>query len=111
MRDWFENRGRIGDLVGPNPKEVAEEQMKGIARLREFAKKHFSDRPLIIGSVGHSWNLDALAVYLANDGEISKELFEKMNSTLIEDAGMIKIENKNGSQILKYGNIDIPLED
>ena len=40
MEDWFDNQGIIGDLVGPNPKEVAEQQLAGIERLREFAKKY-----------------------------------------------------------------------
>lgn len=41
MKDWFDNHGKIDSLVGPNPKEVAEQQLAGIERLRDFAKNIF----------------------------------------------------------------------
>ena len=110
MKDWFDNQGRIGDLLGPNPEEVAEQQLTGLERLREFAKKYISDRPLIIGSVGHSWNLDAVAVYLANNGKISREAFEKMEAKMIGETKMITISERDGKQVLEYGDVVIPLE-
>ncbi len=110
MKDWFDNQGIIGDLVGPNPKDVAEQQLAGIERLREFAKKYISDRPLIIGSVGHSFNLDAAAVYLANNGEISKEAFEGMKTKMIGETKIIKLSERDGKQVLEYGDVIIPLE-
>jgi len=110
MKDWFDNQGRIGDLLGPNPEEVAEQQLTGLERLREFAKKYISDRPLIIGSVGHSWNLDAVAVYLANNGKISREAFEKMEAKMIGETKMITISERDGKQVLEYGDVVITLE-
>lgn len=110
MKDWFDNQGKIDSLVGPNPKEVAEQQLAGIERLREFAKKYIPDKQLVIGTVGHSWNLDAVAVYLANNGEINKESFEKMKAKMIGETGVIKISEQDGKQVLEYGNIVIPLE-
>ena len=110
MKDWFDNQGRIGDLLGPNPEEVAEQQLTGLERLREFAKKYIYDRPLIIGSVGHSWNLDAVAVYLANNGKISREAFEKMEAKMIGETKMITISERDGKQVLEYGDVVIPLE-
>jgi len=110
MKDWFDNQGRIGDLLGPNPEEVAEQQLTGLERLREFAKKYISDRHLIIGSVGHSWNLDAVAVYLANNGKISREAFEKMEAKMIGETKMITISERDGKQVLEYGDVVIPLE-
>lgn len=110
LKDWFDNQGKINSLVGPNPKEVAEQQLAGIERLREFAKKYIPDKQLVIGAVGHSWNLDALAVYLANNGEINKESFEKMKAKMIGETEMIKISGHNGKQVLEYGNITIPLK-
>jgi len=109
MKDWFDNQGKIDSLVGPNPKEVAEQQLAGIERLREFAKKYISDKQLVIGTVGHSWNLDAVAVYLANNGEVNKESFEKMKAKMIGETGVIKISEQDGKQVLEYGNIIIPL--
>ena len=110
MKDWFDNQGRIGDLLGPNPEEVAEQQLTGLERLREFAKKYISDRPLIIGSVWHSWNLYAVAVYLANNGKISREAFEKMEAKMIGETKMITISERDGKQVLEYGDVVIPLE-
>lgn len=111
LRDWLDNQGIIGDLKGPNPKEIAEKQLAGINRLREFAKKYISDRPLIIGSVGHSWSLDALAVYLANKGEVTAGAFDKMKTKMIGETEMIKLTQKDGKQVLQYGELLIPLEE
>jgi hypothetical protein len=111
MKDWFENQGKIGSLTGPNPREVAEEHLAGINRLREFAKEYIqTDRPLIIGSVGHGWNLDAMAVYLANHGEVNKEAFEELQAKAIRETKIIRIVEKEGRQVLEYGDTIIPLE-
>lgn len=110
MKDWFDNQGRIDDLIGPNPKDIAEQQLAGIERLRGFAKKYISGRPLVIGSVGHSWNLDAVAVYLANNGEINKESFERMKAKMIGETKMIRLSEQDGKQVLEYGEVVIPLE-
>lgn len=111
LRDWLDNQGVIGDLKGPNPKEIAEKQLAGLNRLREFVEKYISGRPLIIGSVGHSWSLDALAVYLANKGEVTTEAFDKMKAKMIGETEMIKLTQKDGKQILQYGELLIPLEE
>lgn len=111
LRDWLDNQGVVGDLRGPNPKEIAEKQLAGLNRLREFVKKYISDRPLIIGSVGHSWSLDALAVYLANKGEVTVEAFDKMKAKMIGETEMIKLTKKDGKQVLQYGELLIPLEE
>lgn len=111
LRDWFDNEGKIGDLEGPNPTEVAEQQLAGIERLRKFAKKYIpSERPLIIGSIGHSWNLDAMAVYLANNGEVSREAFDEMKAKMIGETKLIRIVDHKGKQALEYGDLLIPLE-
>ncbi|MFH1956678.1 MAG: hypothetical protein ABIJ28_03465 [Patescibacteria group bacterium] len=111
LKDWLDNQGVIGDLEGPNPKEIAEKQLAGLNRLREFVEKYISGRPLIIGSVGHSWSLDALAVYLANKGEVTAEAFDKMKAKMIGDTEMIKLTQKDGKQVLQYGELFIPLEE
>ncbi len=111
LRDWLDNQGVIGDLKGPNPKEIAEKQLAGLNRLREFAEKYISGRPLIIGSVGHSWSLDALAVYLANKGDVTAEAFDKIKAKMIGETEMIKLTQKDGKQVLQYGELLIPLEE
>jgi hypothetical protein len=109
LRDWLDNQGVIGDLKGPNPKEIAEKQLAGLNRLREFAEKYISGRPLIIGSVGHSWSLDALAVYLANKGDVTAEAFDKMKAKMIGETEMIKLTQRDGKQVLQYGELIIPI--
>lgn len=110
LRDWLDNQGIIGDTKGPNPKEIAEKQLVGLNRLREFAGKYIPNRPLIIGSVGHSWSLDALVLYLANRGEVTVEAFDELKAKMIGDAEMIKLMRKDGEQFLQYGELEIPLE-
>jgi len=110
LRDWLDNQGVIEDLKGPNPKEIAEKQLAGLNRLREFIEKYISGRPLIIGSVGHSLSLDALAVYLANKGEVTAEAFDKMKAKMIGETKMIKLTQKDGKQVLQYGELFIPIE-
>lgn len=110
LKEWFDTRGRVDNLVGPSPTEAAKQQLAGVERLREFAKKYIMDRPLIIGSVGHSWDLDAVAVFLANNGDVTSEAFEKIKANMIGETGMIKISKRDGKQVLEYGNIVLPLE-
>lgn len=70
VKDWISNEGIIGDIKGPNPTEVAENHIKGLKRLKEFAEKIMPGRPVVVSMVGHSWNLDAVATYLANNGNV-----------------------------------------
>lgn len=72
-REWFKTEGT--DTV-PSPQEVAELQLQAVNRLTHFAEK-FTDRPIQIGIVGHGWQLDALAVYLANKGHVTSEAYEE----------------------------------
>ncbi len=110
FRDWLDNQGVIDDLRGPNPKEIAEKQLAGLDRLREFVKKYIPDRPIIIGSVGHSLSLDALAVYLTNKGEVTVEAFDDMRAKIIGETEMIRLTEEDGKQVLQYGELSIPLE-
>lgn len=109
MIEWLQNQGKLENLQGPNPREVAEEQLRAIKRLEDFVKKYMLDRPTIIGSVVHSWSLDALAIYLANSGEVNLKNFEKMKGTMIKETGMIKLSKKDERINLIYGDLEIPL--
>jgi len=103
VRDWFANEGKVDGLEGPNPTEVAESHIRGIERLSEFAKKQISDRPIIIGMAGHSWNLDAVATYLANEGKITLEGFEKTGGKMIAENQSVEVVIEDGKAKLKYG--------
>lgn len=111
LRDWLDNQGEIADLSGPKPKEVAEKQLLVLEKLRRLGKKYLPGRDLLIGAVGHSWALDALAVYLANDGEVTLENFDKMKAKMIVETGMIAIKENEQGDFLQYGDLEIPLED
>lgn len=103
VKDWFANEGKIDDLEGPNPTEIAESHIAGIERLSEFAKKQISDRPIIIGMAGHSWNLDAVATYLANGGKVTPEGFEKTGGKMIAENQSVEVMIEDGKAKLKYG--------
>ncbi len=110
FKDWIQNKGIIDDLKGPEPIEVAQEQLKGIERLKKFISKYLPNRFSIVGSVGHGWNLDALAVYLANNGKIDLEGFEKIGGNTMSETQMIRIENSPEGTKFVYGdNLEIKL--
>lgn len=81
--DWMENQGLLitedgRKIQGPNPTQVAKEYLESLKRLKEFAGKH-TDRPIIIGGVGHQWDLDAVATYLASgEKEVTIENFRQL---------------------------------
>ena len=67
---------------------------------RQIAERYAKDRPISIGMVGHSWNLDALATYLANDGKVTPEGFEKIGGKLIGETQLGKIEIPEDAAII-----------
>lgn len=81
--DWLENQGLLTTkdgrkIQGPHPTQVAKDYLESLRRLREFAGKH-TDRPLVIGGVGHQWDLDAVVTYLASGGtDVTIENFRKL---------------------------------
>lgn len=52
------------ELSGHKPIEIAQQYFAGLQKLAEFAKEH-TDRPLILGGVGHYPDTDCLATWLA----------------------------------------------
>lgn len=110
LEDWIGNEGRIGNLEGPNPTKVAEEQLQGIKRLKEFAQKYIGERPLIIGAAGHSWDLDALAIYLANEGKVDLEGLEKVGGEMIKETEPVQVEVTEEKTILRYKGKEFIIE-
>ncbi len=103
LKKWIENGGMFDGIEGPEPKKIAEEQLRGIKRLSEFAQKNIGqERPIIIGFVGHSWVLDVLAIYLANNGEINMEGFEKIGGKMIKETEVIELMVENGKEKFRY---------
>lgn len=105
--EWFRNEGKIvsegEELKVPSPQETAETHLSGIKRLREFAKRFTGQRTISIGFVGHGWQLDALAVYLANNGKVNAEAFEKLfGSEEIKQPESGKIVLKEDKIVFSY---------
>ncbi len=111
LKKWIEGQGVLGDLKGPDPTAVAEKQLESIKRLQEFAKNQIGARPLIVGSIGHAWNLDALAIYLANNGKVDLEGLAKVGGEKIKETQMVKVEIKNGQAKVIYNDKEFLLEE
>lgn len=79
--EWFKNEGKIkidGEILEyPSPQKIAEKHIDGINRLKDFYKDISQERPISVGFVAHGWQLDALAVYLANNGKVDADFYEK----------------------------------
>lgn len=103
LKKWIESEGIIDGIVGPKPKEIAEDQLNGIKRLFKFAKKNIGqERPIVIGFVGHSWTLDVLAIYLAKGSEVTMEGFEKIGGSMSKETEMVELSIHNNKGIFKY---------
>ena len=109
-KDWIANGGRLelsdGRIInGPKPEQVGEEYLQGVQRLRDFAKKYVGERPLIVGEVGHQWDLDALVTYLGNQGKVDKDSFEKITGGKIAgEAEMAEFTVSDQETKVKYRN-------
>lgn len=70
IHDWIKNDGVLtttdGRIIeGPKPEDVAKQYLEGIKRVHDFSKEQIGDRPIIVHAVGHQWDLDAVATFLA----------------------------------------------
>ena len=92
LKEWLTNQGVNGDLKGPNPKELAEEELEGLRRINDFITKYVPNRPVTIGFVGHTPNIEALAIYLANDGIVNMEGFEKIGGKPFAETEVIQFK-------------------
>lgn len=110
LKKWIEGGGVIDDMEGPKPEDVAKDHIKGIKRLAEFVNKNLgSTRPVVIGFVGHSWTLDVLAIYLANDGKVDIDGLEKVGGQMIKETQPIEIRIDGNQTIMRYNNQEFQL--
>lgn len=102
IKQWFEEKGIVNhEQIGPNPSEIAERHLKSFGKLEKFLRKIFPREPLKTVVVGHSLEMDAFFTYLANQGEISSEGFEKIGGEEMQ-------ETEPSQLILKPdGNIEL----
>lgn len=108
---WLESQGVIGDIKGPSPKQVAEEYIQGLKRLQDFVKKYIGERPLIVGAVGHSWDLDALAIYLGNNGVVDMDGYKKIaKSEMIKETELINFKINTKGVRVNYKGQDFEVD-
>lgn len=104
IEDWF-NDPELSKVI--DPEEMARGCMKAMQRLGEFSKKFFPVRPVKIGFVGHSFLIDALLTYIANDGKISSDGFKKIGGDVVKETELATIEfDGNDGLHLRYRNKD-----
>lgn len=71
FQNWLKDYQKDNSL-SPNPSDVAKEQLEGVRRLESLFSEIFPDRPVMVGFVGHSPNIEALHYYLrSGDDKIS----------------------------------------
>lgn len=94
MIDFIENKGKIGELKGVEPEEIAKAYDQSIAQLREFAGRYIKDRPIIVGLIGHGGDIETyLAYLLSNRKNVTVENFEKITQgELINETELTQIK-------------------
>jgi hypothetical protein len=104
LKQWFDEKGIVnGEQLGPNPQKIAEEYFEALRRMEGFVRKIFPQEPLRIIFVGHSVEGDAFLTFLANQGKVSSEGFEKIGGTEIKETEPAKIIiEKDGTIKLIY---------
>lgn len=104
IREWFSNQGVFdGKQVVPSPSTMAKSYLNGIKRLEDFVKKFSGERKVKIVVVGHSFHIDALLTYLANNGNVDLAGFEKIGNNVVDTTEMSTIEpDEEGNLKVSY---------
>lgn len=114
VKDWLQNKGRIemSDgrvLLGPDPNEVVRQYARAFERLEKVTKKLFPNRPLVIGAVAHSWDIDVYITALANGGKLEADKFEEIAKGAGDQASVISMfespvirKNPSGQSFVEY---------
>ena len=104
IKEWFMCEGFLnGKQKLPKPVEVAENYLRAIKRLENFIGEFSGERKIKTVFAGHGFEIDALLTYLANDGKVTPEGFEKIGGKVIDTAELSFIEPDNEGNIhLKY---------
>ena len=115
LHEWLSTGGKMeidGRVVeGPDPQKDAERMLNDLQRLKDFSDKLLPGRDKIIVAVGHSWDLDALAVLLTNDGKVTDEGYSRLGG-MVKETEPIGIKIANDKMAVSYGDrdIDVPAE-
>lgn len=108
---WFREEGKLnGEQVGPNPTEVARNLLGALTRLRDFVRLSFPTRPIMVGAVGHSFEIDALLAYLAGNGVVSEETYRGLQSGTLSETEMVKIRLEDKKVVGEYRGKELSAE-
>jgi len=108
IKDWFSDTELRASI---NPEEMAKDVLSGMQRLADFSKRFIQGRPMKIGFVGHSFLIDALLTYIADDGKVSTEGFEKIGGEVVCETELSTIEfDENNNLHLAYRGNDFVFE-
>lgn len=100
MKEWLETPSIRAAI---NPVKIAEKTLSGMNRLSTFIHRFTPHRPVKIVFVGHSLLLDTFLIYLANNGEVTAEGFEKIQNQIISETELSTIKpTENGHLSLNY---------
>jgi len=108
---WMKTGGApIDGVKGPDPIEVAKQQLRLIKTLEGLASHYgVKDRPMIVAPADHSWHMAALAVYLKNRGKIDSEGVRELGGE-IKEGEIMHIKVKNGEGFLIYNGIEYSID-
>ncbi|PIT97428.1 hypothetical protein COT77_01590 [Candidatus Berkelbacteria bacterium CG10_big_fil_rev_8_21_14_0_10_41_12] len=111
LRDWLEDY-YLQDEVGARPYEVADGFKVFIRQKQEEFARLFPNRPLVIGAIGHSWEIDAAIVGLIGE-TFSRAQIDKMGGMIgiMEGAKIVIGTDAEGNKInyLQYRDKRYPL--
>ncbi len=107
---WLREQGRIdGVQVGPNPVTIAENLLDALGRLRDFVHRFFPNRPVLVGCVGHSFEIDALLAYINGQGQISADEYTALQSDVINETEMITFALDGDDVVAGYRGMEMRL--
>lgn len=93
----------IEEKKDPNALKLAKDLLTGIKRVNNFFRKFFPENTMMFINVDHSGELDALFTYLANEGAVEKEGFEKIGGKEVEEGEISQLSFlPNGKIEFKY---------
>lgn len=106
----MQKKEEVAPYGGATPQYIAEQHVRAIGRLTSFIKRQLQEkdrgRQLIIGMIGHGWNLDAFFSYLANEGKANTEGYIKATgdgeAVRMPEMAKIKIGRRGESSTFSF---------
>ncbi len=109
---YYKSLGKPADeeikewIVGekdPNPEKLAKDFLIGLQREEKFFRGIFPEKPLVYINVSHGGGLDALFTYLANEGKITREGFERIGDKEVKESEFSRLSFlPDGEIIFEY---------